>query len=129
MSTVESIRLFLHVIAASVWVGGQILLGALVPTLRSIDAEAPRKVARAFNRIAWPAFGLLVVTGIWNVMSIGIGDLPHPEIEIKFLLVIGSGVGAAIHARGWSKAALAIGGAASSICAVAAMYVGVLLAG
>ena len=129
MNALESVRLFLHVLAASVWVGGQILLGALVPTLRSIDAEAPRKVARAFNRIAWPAFGLLVITGIWNVMSTGMSDLKHPQIEIKFMLVIGSGVGATIHARGGSKAALAIGGAAASLCAVGAMYVGVLLAG
>ena len=32
--TLESLRLFLHVLAASVWVGGQLVLGALVPRLR-----------------------------------------------------------------------------------------------
>jgi len=30
----ETIRLFLHVLAATVWVGGQITLAALVPALR-----------------------------------------------------------------------------------------------
>src|SRR4051794_41089530 len=102
MGNTETVRLFLHVLAASVWVGGQIVLGALVPTLRSIGNDATRQVARAFNRIAWPAFGVLVVTGIWNVMSVGIDRLSHPQIEIKFLLVIASGAGAALHIRGGS---------------------------
>jgi putative copper export protein len=35
--TAESIRLFLHVLAASVWVGGQIVLGGLVPKLRQVS--------------------------------------------------------------------------------------------
>ena len=27
-------------------------------------------MARRFNLIAWPAFGLLVVTGIWNITAV-----------------------------------------------------------
>ncbi len=48
-------RLFVHVLSASVWVGGQIVLVGLVPTVRELGPDAPRRVARAFNRIAWPA--------------------------------------------------------------------------
>ncbi len=30
----DTVRLFLHVLAATVWVGGQLTLAALVPVLR-----------------------------------------------------------------------------------------------
>ena len=53
----ETIRLFLHVLAATVWVGGQITLAALVPALRGTADGVTKLAARAFNRIAWPAFG------------------------------------------------------------------------
>ena len=65
----ETLRLFLHVLAATVWVGGQLTLAALVPALRAAGAEVPKAAARAFNRVAWPAFGVLVLTGIWNVVA------------------------------------------------------------
>ena len=60
----ETVRLFLHVLAATVWVGGQITLAALVPALRAAGADAPKAAANAFTRVAWPAFGVLLVTGI-----------------------------------------------------------------
>lgn len=72
--TWATVRLFLHILAATVWVGGQITLAGLVPGLRAIDEGAPRAVARRFNRIAWPAFGLAVLTGIWNIMAIDVGN-------------------------------------------------------
>ena len=118
-------RLFLHVLSASVWVGGQIVLGGLVPTLRRISPEAPKLAAQAFNRIAWPAFGIALITGIWSMMVAD--DLDLAVFGIKFLLVIASGIGAAIHLLGKSKAALALGGAMASVFAVAAMYAGLML--
>jgi uncharacterized membrane protein len=121
----DALRLFLHVLAASVWVGGQIVLAGLVPTVRGFGEDAPRQVARAFNRIAWPAYGIAVVTGLWNVFAIPLEDLQHPWIELKVLAVLLSGVGAAVHqqARG-NRTMLAVGGAMSSLFAVAAMYLG-----
>lgn len=121
----DTFRLFLHVISASVWVGGQIVLGALVPTLRDLGPDAPKRAAQAFNRIAWPAFGVAVVTGIWNMMVTE--DLDLGLFGLKVLLVSLSGAGAALHIMGSSKAALAVGGAMSSLFAVAAMYVGLML--
>jgi putative copper export protein len=125
---VNALRLFLHVLAASVWVGGQIVLAGLVPTLRGLGDDAPRLAARAFNRIAWPAYGIAVVTGLWNLFALPLDDLQHPWIEIKLLVVLLSGVGAVIHqmAKG-NKAMLAVGGAMSSLFAVAAMYTGFLV--
>lgn len=124
----DAFRLFLHVLSASVWVGGQIVLAGLVPTVRRFGQDATRAVARAFNRIAWPAYGVAVVTGLWNVFALPLDDLMHPWIELKVLAVLLSGVGAAVHqfARG-NKAMLAVGGAMSAVFAVAAMYLGFLV--
>lgn len=71
-------RLFLHVISASVWVGGQIVVAGLVPTVRGFGPDAPQQIAKAFNRIGWPAFGVAVITGMWNILAIPMNDLPHP---------------------------------------------------
>ena len=122
-------RLFLHVLAASVWVGGQIVLIGLVPTVRTLGPDAPARVARAFNRIAWPAYGIAVVTGLWNVFVLPLDELRHPWLEIKVLVVLLSGVGAVVHqqARG-NRTLLAVGGAMSVVFAVAAMYLGFLVA-
>ena len=124
----NAFRLFLHVLTASIWVGGQLVLAGLLPTVRRLGEDAPRQVALAFNRIAWPAFAVAVVTGLWNVFAIPLEDLQHPWIELKVLAVVLTGVGAAVHqnARG-NKAMLAAGGAASAIFAVAAMYLGFLV--
>lgn len=120
----DNFRIGLHLLAASVWVGGQIVLAGLVPTLRQLGEDAPRAAARAFGRVAWPAYGLTVVTGIWNLLETP--SVPHPLFEIKFLVVLASGVGSVVHslARG-NKAMLAIGGAVASLGAVAALFLGV----
>lgn len=121
----ETFRLFLHVLAASIWVGGQIVLAGLVPTLRQLGPDAPKKVAQAFNKVAWPAYGVALVTGIWNMLAVD--DLDQALFGIKFLVVLISGAGAAIHIVGKSKAALAVGGALAAIGAVASMYLGLAL--
>jgi len=125
-----TIRLFLHVLAATIWVGGQLTLAGLVPVVRRLGPDATKAVARQFNRIAWPAFAVVVVTGIWNLFEV---DVPSASTEyqvtlaVKLVLVTMSGVGAAAHVVGRSKAALAIGGAAAAIGAIGALFLGVLL--
>lgn len=124
----DAFRLFLHVLAASVWVGGQIVLAGLLPTARQLGDDAPRKLAVAFNRVAWPAFAVVVVTGLWSLVLIPLDQLAHPWIELKVLAVALSGVGAAVHQfAGENRLLLAAGGAASSLFAVASMYLGFLV--
>ena len=125
----ETVRLFLHVLAATVWVGGQITLAALVPALRGAGREVPRAAARAFNRVAWPAFGVLLVTGVWNVLAKE-GDDPAYErtLMIKYTLVLVSGVTAVLHARARSRGATAAFGALTGLSAIATLFVGILLA-
>jgi putative copper export protein len=65
-----TVRLFLHVLAATVWVGGQLTLAALVPVLRRQGPDAPRVAARRFSLVAWPAYGVLLITGVWNIAAV-----------------------------------------------------------
>ena len=125
----ETVRLFVHVLAATVWVGGQITLAALVPALRGAGGGAPRAAARALNRIAWPAYGVLLVTGVWNVLAAG-GDDPayRRTLQLKIALVLVSGVAAFLHAHARSRGAMAAFGALTGISAIATLFVGVWLA-
>lgn len=128
--TLMTARLFLHVLAASVWVGGQIVLVGVVPAIRVSHPDATRLVAKAYSRVAWPAFGLVVVTGLWNLSEIPVTDSDTPyqvTLFLKITLAIVSGAAAAVHQVGRSKVALAVGGALGFLAAVAAMYLGLLL--
>ncbi len=80
----DTIRLFLHVLAATIWVGGQLTLAALVPALRGAGADVPRSAARAFNRIAWPAFGVLILTGVWNIAAES--DRDHGSFRVTLIV-------------------------------------------
>jgi len=130
-----TIRLFLHVLGATVWVGGQLVLATLVPVARVEGGPATtRELARRFQFVAWPAFALLLGTGVWNLFAVHVGDQSSAYLTtlfVKLLLVALSGVGALGHvmfarhrpALGGMLAALGLAGA------LAAAFLGVLLAG
>ena len=119
----DTIRLFLHVLAATVWVGGQITLAALVPVLRRRGAEIPRAAARRFNQVAWPAFGVLIVTGIWNVAAVRsqIHGSYRTTLIVKLVVVAISGVTALLHTRARTPAGQAVFGALTGLSALAAL--------
>ena len=128
--TWDTIRLTLHVLAAAVWVGGQFTLAGLVPTLRAENAELPKKIARRFNRLAWPAYGVLVLTGIWNLMKHDMASQTNAynlTVFLKLAIVAVAGIAAFVHSNTRSKAVLAIGGALSGLASIAAVFVGILL--
>ena len=127
----DSLRIFLHVLGASIWVGGQIVLALLVPMLRKRDADLPKAVARAFNKIGWPAYALLLITGMWNLANPPetVSAAYQITLGIKMFLVVISGLSAYVHTKSKSPASSAIWGAISGLSALATMFVGVTLAG
>jgi putative copper export protein len=130
--TADQVRLFVHVVAATIWVGGQLTLAGLVPTVRTLSPQAPREVARRFNRIAWPAFAVLVASGVWNLTQVDLGDRTteyQVTLLVKLVVVAVSGISAALHIRATSKAGLAVGGALSAVSALGAVFLGIQLQG
>ena len=128
--TESTVRLFLHVLAAAVWVGGQFALAGVVPVLRRQAPESTKAVARAFAKLAWPAFAVLVVTGIWNLVAIDVTDTPtdyQVTLFVKIAVSMVAATAVAVHSVGRSKVALALGGAIGAIASVAALFLGILL--
>lgn len=126
----ETIRLFLHVTAATIWVGGQLTLAALVPVLRRVDRAAPRAAARQFNRVAWVAFAVLVLTGVWNIVAerTQIAGQYETTLIVKLVVVLLSGVAALLHARARRPSGQAVFGALTGLTALGALFLGIVLA-
>ena len=128
--TLDTPRLFLHGLAATVWVGGQLTLAGLVPGLRALGPDAPRTVARRFSRIAWPAYGVLLATGVWNLADSSFdarGTDWQVTLFVKLVVVALSGASAATHAMTADRVVLAVGGAVAGLSSIAALFLGVQL--
>ncbi len=126
----DTIRTFAHLLAVAVWVGGQIVVAGIIPALRRSYPDATKVVAQAFARVAWPAFGVTVVTGVWSLAVIDVTDTSSAwqvTLLLKIALAIASGAAAAAHAVGTSRAMIAIGGALGLLTALGATLTGVML--
>jgi putative copper export protein len=131
-SAVDGIRLALHVLAASIWVGGQFTMAGLLPTARGIGADAPKKLARALSVLLWPAFVVLVLTGFWNISAItlsGQSTAWKAVLIVKLVVVVIAGVGVYLHQRSTTKRATALWASVGGLASVAALVMGVFLAG
>lgn len=129
-SAATTVRLSLHVLAACVWVGGQLTVAGLVPTVRRLGTDAPKAVARAFARVQWPAYVVLVGTGIWNVSASGHQSSAWAAVLGAKIAVVAAAGGAAIaHSRSKTKAGLAAYGGIAGLASLVAVILGVLLAG
>lgn len=96
----DQIRTLLHILGACVWLGGQIVMLGLLPTLRKLGGDVPRQVAAAFGRVSWPAFAVLIATGIWNILAIDLANVStgyNAVFGIKMLLVVLTGFAAGLH--------------------------------
>jgi putative copper export protein len=97
------IVLWLHVLGACVWIGGQVTIAALIPMLRG-EPLLMRAAANRYQWIAWSGFAVLIITGIFNARNADIswGHLDATSagktLEIKLLFVLLSGLAAAVHA-------------------------------
>ena len=130
---VTTVRLFLHVFGATIWVGGQILLAAVVPVARRTGGmDAVRAIARRYQQVAWPAFALLLGTGVWNLFAVKVGDASGRYLTtlfVKLLLVGVSGAAAASHTV-VARRRPALGGALAGVALLAALgatFFGILL--
>jgi uncharacterized membrane protein len=124
----EVVRLTLHVLAATVWVGGQIVLQALVGPLRKAAPAAIAPAARAFAWVAWPAFAVLVLTGGWMMATAGDeSEAFKLTLMIKLTLVIVSGIGAALHTFLKNPTLKGISAAVGLVSALAVVLLGVSL--
>jgi len=112
----QAIITWIHLISASIWVGGSIFLGVvLAPLLKKMSLsieerlELMIKVGRRFNKIALPSLVILIGTGIYNSHLV----LQSTEILFtssygaflitKIVLVIALIVTFAVHIRLFSK--------------------------
>ena len=106
----EAINPWLHLLAATVWVGPQVFLFvAAVPAIRTVeDAQVRARIMRVlttrFGWLAWGAMLVLVITGIGNLFEIApvdpedIFDINYGAIFIaKMVLVIATVVLTALH--------------------------------
>ena len=116
MAIEQVIVTWIHLISASIWVGGSIFLGVvLAPLLKKMSLsieerlELMIKVGRRFNKIALPSLVILIGTGIYNSHLV----LQSTEILFtssygaflitKIVLVIALIVTFAVHIRLFSK--------------------------
>jgi len=126
----DQIRIILHLLAVIVWLGGQIVMLGLLPVLRNAGADVPQQTARAWSRIGWPAFVVAVATGIWNMLAVDLGSVStgyNAVFGIKILLVVITGLTAALHQSTDKPALKGLTGALGLIASVLAMGFGVLM--
>jgi len=77
MPIIEALITWIHLISASIWVGGSLFLGVvLAPLLKTFSESAEERltimirVGRKFNKIAVPSLGILIATGLYNSYNI-----------------------------------------------------------
>jgi hypothetical protein len=72
-----------------------------------------------------------LATGVWNVVAVHAGE-PHDwnvVLGIKIAVVLLAGLAAWLHGRAGSRTSLAVWGAVTSLASLAALVMGVFLAG
>ena len=84
MQAVQYVAILLHILAAVVWIGGMVFLGAnLIPILRRSAtaqgqyAELIRLTGTRFRNVGWACLVILVLTGLVNLTrwGVGVGEL------------------------------------------------------
>ncbi|MDJ0959284.1 MAG: hypothetical protein QNJ88_01410 [Acidimicrobiia bacterium] len=80
---------WIHLLAAAVWTGGLITLGALVVAVRRSggDRGVLQAMARQFGRVSWAAMAISVLTGVLQVERLGF-DWADGALSLKLTLVV-----------------------------------------
>ena len=76
MLVIDSLVTWIHLLSASIWVGGCIFIGiVLAPMLKNLASTAEERVilmiriGRRFNMLAIPSLAVLVATGVYNAST------------------------------------------------------------
>lgn len=105
MALEQAIILWIHLLCATIWVGGSIFLGVVLsPMLKTITNSMEERIrlmitiGKRFNKIAVPSLAILIATGIYNsknfisnpdlLTSTSYGQFLVIKIILVFLLVI-----------------------------------------
>lgn len=73
------LSVWLHILAASVWIGGMVFVALVVvpvirrPEMREAAAKLIHFTGIRFRWVGWACFALLFLTGVFNVLYRGIG--------------------------------------------------------
>jgi putative copper export protein len=86
MHALYLLSVWVHILAASVWIGGMLFLVlVVVPWLRRGGRKEAavflRETGERFRNVGWTCFGLLLVTGTFNLWMRGVrlGDFTRAE--------------------------------------------------
>ena len=100
--------LFIHVVAASIWVGGHLVLaiGLLPQALSKRDPEIILGFERIYERIGLPAMAVQIATGLWlayrwlpDFATWVDWDIPVARAICLKLACLAATIGLAAHAR------------------------------
>ncbi len=128
----DALRLSLHILSAAIWVGGQITLAGLLPTIRPLGPDATKKLANQFAKLTWPAYFVLVATGFWNLAALNPNHATtawNIVLGVKIFLALLSGLSAFLHMKSTSKLGLALWGSIAGISSVATLILGIFISG
>ncbi len=112
MTIEHAIITWIHLVSASIWVGGSIFIGIVFsPILKTVATSVEERieimirVGKRFNKIAIPSLIILMITGLYNSHLL----LSKPDLlmatsygiflTIKIILVIALIITYAIHVR------------------------------
>ncbi len=90
MPVLDTLVLWVHIVAATVWVGEIIFLGLVMQlvakSLISDPFERSKFVAKVgirFNVVGWGSLGILALTGLYNLVRVAGGPTQVPFLLLK----------------------------------------------
>jgi putative copper export protein len=128
---VDTVRVGLHLLAMAVWLGGQVVMMALLPVLREAGDGLPARAAQAFGSVAWPAFVVAIATGVWNMFTVPMADVStgyNIVLSLKLLVVIVAGVATFMHTRASTASMRGATAGIAFLASLITVIMGVMLA-
>ena len=89
-------------------------------------------MARAFGRLSWPAYWLLVLTGFWNYAADhgqSASSAWNTVFALKMICVLLAGVGTFMHTKASTPKARGVYAGVGTLATMLALVMGIALAG